>query len=215
LQHLYFKILYLLFYIYGLILRNIELIYDKNSFGMELNEYFVLRLDNATDIPHKHCPYCKIGFKLAKSYLPSNNNEVYNITNSLNLNTFKNIIANRDIYYLNNQYTFANLNYSNSSLLSNIHSYYIHYFNPSLTHLDTFIKNKLQSTNQTTIAYNILFNSNFDENIIVDLQRYIPKHLLNKSIVVEFQNYTKETKSEKIKEHYRKIKIKYRTINVD
>ena len=214
-QYRHQYILYLLFYIYGLILRNIELIYDKNSFGMELNEYFVLRLDNATDIPHKHCPYCKIGFKLAKSYLPSNNNEVYNITNSLNLNTFKNIIANRDIYYLNNQYTLANLNYSNSNLLSNIHSYYIHYFNPSLTHLDTFIKNKLQSTNQTTIAYNIVFNSNFDENIIVDLQRYIPKHLLNKDIVIEFQNYTKESKSEKIKEHYRKIKLKYITINVE
>lgn len=205
------NILYLLFYIYGLILRNIELIYEKNTSGMELSEYYVLRLDNATDIPHKNCPYCKMGFKLAKSFLPDNNNG--NITNSVNLNTFKNIIANRDIYYLNNQYTLANLNYSNSSLLTNIHSYYIHYLNPSNRQLDIYVKNKLETTNQTTIAYNIVFNSNFDENIIQDLQRYQPKHLLNKDILPDFQNYTKEIKAEKIKEHYRKLK--YRTINVN
>jgi hypothetical protein len=207
------NILYLLFYIYGLILRNIELIYEKNSFGMELSEYFVLKLDNATDIPHKNCPYCKVGFKIAKKYLPNNNN--VDITNSVNLNTFQNIISNRDIYYLNNQYTLANLNYQNSSLLSNIHSYYIHYLNPSLRQLDTFVRNKLELTNQSTIAYNIVLNSNFTENISQDLQNYQPKHLLNKDINAEFQNYTKKIKEHKIKEHYRKLKSKVRIINVD
>jgi len=131
----------------------------------------------------------------------------------VNEKTYQNIISNCDIYYLNNEYTLANLNYENSRLLSNIHSYYIHYLNPSLRELDTLVRYKLERTSNTTIAYNIVINSNFTENISYDLENYQQKHLLNKEVNDVFQNYTKEIKEDKIKEHYRKLKSKFNRLD--
>jgi len=198
------NILSLLFYLYGSILRHVEQLYESNSHQMSYSELFILRLDNATSFKHTFCPYCKLGFKLAKKALPSEN---IALNNNINPESKQKVIQNKDLYYLNNEYTLKNINSKNRTeifnLLYTLQHIHLHYCNPRIVQLDTYIHEKLQTDNKNTITNSILFHTNFFQMVNIDLSRNTRKHLINEKYIDEMNQYTKALKSEYILKYYK------------
>lgn len=199
------NILSLLFFIYGIILKHYETLYETNEHGMEFNEFFICKLHNATNFTHKQCPYCKLGYKIAKRGLNQPENININNLNTENLNIYTKLIENKDLYLLNNEYTLAEMNYKNPDQLEQIHSFYKHYLNPSTSKLDEIVYERVKETTEPhkiTIAYQIMFETNFIHDLVEDCQNNPNKNYLNMPYITEMEEYTLEMKKELLRKYY-------------
>lgn len=203
------NILSILFLLYGLILNDIECINTNNRFGIQYNELFICKLYDATGFSHTKCPYCKLGFRLAKMKIPSNR---YNQITNLDLykpETNKLIQNNESLYYINNNFVLENLNKYRPEhrQIGDTHK---HYLNPSLHNLfDTVYKKMEQS--RPSLARKIIFETDILDNIRRDIEK-LPiqsKHLLNSSQKIKkfINDFNNEKKLELIKKYYEKYNI--------
>lgn len=156
----------ILYLIYGLIMREVECIYDVNEKGIEYANFIILQLYNATGFSHKKCPYCQLGYRLAKKG-PYNSNNQY-LTN-YNEETQQKIIQNKDIYRLTDEYYLKNINVRNAN---KIHSIESHYFNPSQRQLDTYTLQKIEEAGPDKLGNQLVLENNqeFVERICNDLR---------------------------------------------
>jgi hypothetical protein len=198
------NILSLLFLLYGLILNDIELIYTKNKYGMEYNELFICKLINATKFKHTQCPYCKLGFRLAKMKIPTN--KYKNITNlDLYQPETKQLIQSNDkLYYINDEFYLENFNLFNPrhNLVGDSEE---HYFNPSLHNMFEFMYDKIIQS-RPSLTKSIVLDTDLLQNIRNDIERLPNKHLLNSFYMDRMENYNQHQKEELIKSFYRKSK---------
>ena len=201
------NILSILFLLYGLVLNDIECINTINKFGMAYNELFIFKLINATGFSHTKCPYCKLGFRLAKMKIPSNRFRQITNLELYKPETQKLIKNNKSLYYTNNEFVLENFNIyrSEQRLIGDKEE---HYLNPSLHNLSDIVYEKIK-TSRPSLAKKLVFDTNLLENIKKDIDLLPNKHLLNSLYMDKMENYNKQQKEELITEYYKQPRINY------
>jgi len=164
-----------LFYIYGIILKESERIYLINSYGYSYSDFIILQLTDATSLKHTDCPYCKLGFRYAKKGLNDSNNE---LISNYNQETKTKIIQNKDIYRLTNKYYCKILTQNN---ISQLHCSIDHFMNPSTTHLDVYVLDKIKESyklDHSRLGNKLVMECDLLEKISYDLRELHTKRLL-------------------------------------
>jgi hypothetical protein len=191
------NMLSILFLLYGIILKEVEGIYDKNKQGVYYSDFIVLELLNATYIGHENCPYCQLGFRLAKKdSIEDCITENPKLLNNLNSNFKNKLITNKDILCLTNEYKQIRFNTINPSKL---HSTKRHYFNPSHHQLDQYVLQKMMESNKDNLGINLVKKTDLVQRITEDLRQSKNRFLISK-----FDKFIDNaTRQQLIRNHYK------------
>lgn len=218
------NILSVLFLVYGLILTNLELIYDKNPNQMIYSDFILLKLENATSFEHSYCPYCKLGYRIVNKTVPHNKVNLLNINN---IDLKKSIGSNVDLIYSNDTYYLKNTQFINKCMVnrvmpsnntsspcnivaSHIKDNFIHYINPSTYKIEDIAIDKIRGK-PNTIAFDLL-NHDIVNVISTDLRNIQSKNLLNQHFLHIFNRFTQDNLITFLKRYY---KSKTTNNNVD
>lgn len=147
----------ILYLIYGIIMKEVECIYDVNDKGVEYAKFIILQLYNATRFSHKKCPYCQLGYRIAKKGAYVDNQQYLT---KYNEETQQKIIQNKDIYRLTDEYYIKNISVNNVDSVKNIHSIESHYFNPSQRQLDIEILQKIEKSGTDKLGNQLVLDNN-------------------------------------------------------
>lgn len=181
------NILSILYVIYGIILDQLENIYEYNIQGEQYANFIILELYNATVFDHKDCPYCKLGFKLSVKGFDVNKH--INQLKYFNEETKRKIITNKDIQRLSNKYYLKNLpRFDPSNPDYNLHSTGQHYFNPAHYKLDDYVYEKIIKTGPGKLGNDLVLKTNLVHIIRSDLERVNSKQLLISNYIDLLQN---------------------------
>jgi len=165
----------ILYLIYGIIMKEVECIYDFNDKRVEYAKFIILQLYNATGFSHEKCPYCQLGYRIAKKGAYDSNQQY--LTN-YNQQTQQKIIQNKDIYRLTDEYYLKNINVRNAD--NKIHSIASHYFNPSHRELDIDILHKIKKSGTDKLGNQLVLDNNQElvKRIRDDLSSLINKRFI-------------------------------------
>lgn len=178
----------ILFLLYGMVLKYIEQIYDYNNYGIPYSQFIILSCINATGIEHKKCPYCQLGFTLARKGLITKNKQLYNVySNNLYQNgqSLRNkLIQNKDIKRIDNNLKFVELQNN-----TNIYSTSLHYFNPAKHELDKVVYDIiLTSKGKGKLGIDLVLETDFIDVITSDLISLREKNYINNKFIQTHRN---------------------------
>ena len=164
----------ILYLIYGIIMKEVECIYDVNDKGVEYAKFIILQLYNATGFGHEKCPYCQLGYRIAKKGAYDSNQQY--LTN-YNQQTQQKIIQNKDIYRLTDEYYMKNISVGNVTSIQSIEA---HYYNPSHRQLDIDILQKIEESGTDKLGNQLVLDNNQElvKRIRDDLSSLINKRFI-------------------------------------
>lgn len=184
-----------LFLLYGLILKYVEKIYEKNNNGVLYSDFILLGLINATGIKHTSCPYCQLGFRVAKKGLIKENEPLCNGYNSKSK-----LIENKDIRRISNDLYLENFTKTNKS---KIYDTSIHYFNLAKHKLDEVVYKIIKEVGKKgKLGIDLVLQTKFMDIIEEDLSSLKQCNFLNHDFIDSIKDYTLETKTQLIKNMY-------------
>jgi len=188
-----------LFLLYGLILKYVEKIYDKNNNGVLYSDFILLGLINATGIKHTSCPYCQLGFRTARKGLIKENEPLCN-----GFRVKNKLIENKDIRRISNDLFLADFTKTNKSNIYDT-STSSHYFNPAKHKLDEVVYRiieKEKEKGKLKLGINLVLDTNFMKIIMDDLLSLKQTNFLNKEFIESIKDYTLETREKLIENMY-------------